>query len=45
MTITVVTLAHNRTQNQPLNEQIKKKFIIKEPVDIYPAETEYEKKK
>lgn len=43
MTITVVTLAHNRKQNAPPNNQFKEKFLIMSPVDISPVETEYEK--
>lgn len=43
MTITVVTLAHNRRTNGPPNEQFKEKFIILSPRVICPLEKIYTK--
>ncbi|AZI34326.1 hypothetical protein [Kaistella carnis] len=44
MTIIVVTLAHNRKQNAPPNNEYKDKFIILKPRKITQPETVYENK-
>ncbi|MFC4163063.1 hypothetical protein ACFOWU_05315 [Epilithonimonas zeae] len=43
MTITIVTMSHNRRQNGPPNEQFKEKFLIKGPEQIYGPEKVYTK--
>lgn len=45
MIITVVTLAHNRKQNAPPNNEMKEKFLIKGPETIYGPQTVYTNKK
>lgn len=42
MTITIVTIAQNRKQNAPPNDQFKDKFIIMAPRPIGEPSTTYD---